>query len=89
MIHFRGPSWESTNDGSLVEGEVEARSDVPGSIPQLLLHSKGNRGDGVLGRVSYIQRLNTSGGVKPADPCTSGQTIGVKYQAEYRFFAPR
>ncbi len=35
-IHFRGPSWESIRDGSLVEATTIASSPVVGSIPQLL-----------------------------------------------------
>jgi hypothetical protein len=87
-IHFRGPSWESTTDGSLVEAKVVASSPVPGSIPQLLLQATRNRGDGVFGAVTYVQRLATSGGVAPTGACTDGRSIGVPYQAEYRFFVP-
>jgi hypothetical protein len=85
-IHFRGPSWESTRDGSLVEAKVVASSPVPGSIPQLLLQATRTRGDGIFGRVTYIQRLNTTGGVAPTTACTDGQTQGVPYTAEYRFY---
>ncbi|HEY3035001.1 MAG TPA: DUF3455 domain-containing protein [Streptosporangiaceae bacterium] len=87
-VHFRGPSWESTDDGSLVEARVIASSPVPGSIPQLLLQATVNRGDGVFGHVSYVQRLATRGGAAPAGACTDGQTTGVRYRAEYRFFTP-
>ena len=87
-IHFRGPSWESTNDGSLVEAKAVASSPVDGSIPQLLLQSTRNRGDGLFGHVGYIQRLATSGGAAPTGACTEGQTDGVPYRARYRFFAP-
>jgi hypothetical protein len=48
-VYFRGPSGESTDDGSLVEATVVASSPVPGSIPQLLLQATRNRGDGVFG----------------------------------------
>jgi Protein of unknown function (DUF3455) len=88
VIHFRGPSWESTNDGSLVEAKAKVNLPVTGSIPQLLLESTRNRGDGLFGHVSYIQRLATSGGAAPAGACTEGQTTGVPYRARYRFFAP-
>lgn len=87
-VHFRGPSWESTDDGSLVEARVVASSPVPGSIPELLLQATRNRGDGAFGRVSYLQRLATQGGTAPAGSCADGQTVGVPYQAEYRFFVP-
>jgi hypothetical protein len=86
IIHFRGPSWESIEDGSLVEGAVAASSPVPGSVPQLLLRAAKNRGDGVLGRVTYIQRLATRGGAAPTGACAAGATESVAYQALYRFF---
>ena len=87
-VHFRGPSWESTEDGSLVEARAVASSPVAGSIPELLLQATRNRGDGDFGRVTYVQRLATSGGAAPAGACTEGATTGVVYQAGYRFFVP-
>jgi hypothetical protein len=87
-IHFRGPSWESTKDGSLVEAKAVASSPVAGSIPELLLQATRTRGDGLFGHVTYAQRLATSGGAAPAGACTDGASAGVPYRAEYRFFAP-
>src|SRR6266540_4307589 len=86
-IHFRGPSWESIQDGSLVTGRAIASSPVPGSIPQLLLQATSTRGTGIFGAVTYIQRLATSGGTAPTTACTDGQTQGVPYTAAYRFYA--
>jgi hypothetical protein len=86
-IHFRGPSWESIQDGSLVTGTAIASSPVPGSIPQLLLQATSTRGTGIFGAVTYIQRLATSGGTAPTTACTDGQTQGVPYTAVYRFYA--
>ena len=87
-IHFRGPSWESTADGSLVTAAVVANSPVAGSIPELLLkaNTPNISGTGLFGRVTYIQRLSTSGGVAPTTACTDGQRVGVPYRAEYRFY---
>jgi len=87
-LHFRGPSWESPDDGSLVEGTapVPAPSDTPNSIQQLLITAKTTRGPGVFGDVTFIQRLSTVGGVAPATACTAGATTAVPYQAVYRFF---
>ncbi|MEV6348908.1 DUF3455 domain-containing protein [Actinoplanes sp. NPDC051851] len=87
-LHFRGPSWESDQDGSLVEGArpVSAPSTTPNSIPQLLITAARTRGDGLFGGVTYIQRLATSGGVAPATTCTTGDTLAVPYRAVYRFF---
>ena len=73
-VHFRGPSWQSTIDGSLVTASVVANapSNNPNSILQLLLKAATNRGDGLFGKVSYIQRLDTVGGVAPAGACARG-----------------
>jgi len=87
-VHFRGPSWQSSTDGSLVTATAVANSPVPGSIAQLLLKAATNRGDGIFGKVSYIQRLNTAGGTAPAGACTDGTTTGIRYTATYRFFTP-
>jgi len=88
-IHFRGPSWQSDTDGSLVEGTApkSAPSASPNSIPQLLITAAPtSRGAGVFGGVTFIQRLATVGGVAPAGACTAGQTTAVRYTAVYRFF---
>lgn len=87
-IHFRGPSWESIRDGSLVEAtKVVASSPVDGAVPQLLLQATLTRGDGIFGDVTYVQRLATVGGVKPSTRCMDGQTLGVPYSAVYTFYA--
>lgn len=87
-LHYRGPSWQSDTDGSLVEGmsPVSAPSETPNSIPQLLITAKISRGPGVFGGVTFIQRLATVGGVAPAGACGAGQTTAVEYRAVYRFF---
>jgi len=87
-VHFRGPSWESTTDGSLVTATAVANSPVTGSIAELLLKAATNRGTGLFGKVSYIQRLSTTGGAAPAGSCTDGATTGVPYTAKYRFYSP-
>jgi hypothetical protein len=88
-VHFRGPSWQSAEDGSLVEGAAIANAPVAGSIPQLLLKASKNRGPGVFGDVTYVQRLATGGGAAPGTACTTeGVTTGIAYRAVYRFFVP-
>jgi len=90
--HGAGPHWLA-DDGSRIEGRVIARQDAPaaGAIPWLLLQAKASGPDGVLTRVSHVQRVNTQGGVAPAGGCsadTRGQTARVAYSADYRFFGP-
>ncbi len=69
-IHFRGPTFESF-DGSNVVGALEASvpAPTPGAVPWLLLAAVSNQGDGVLGQVDFVHRLETRGGVAPAGAC--------------------
>jgi hypothetical protein len=90
--HYAGPSWKH-NDGSEVTGKAAAKVDSPDadSIPWLLVSATGHSGNGVLSRVSSIQRIHTKGGQPPSDPCdASKQNREVKssYTADYYFFAP-
>jgi Protein of unknown function (DUF3455) len=91
--HFAGPSWEA-NDGSRVTGKAAANAPSPDadSIPWLLVTVVGHSGDGVLARVTSIQRLNTKGGKAPASGCDAGhvgQEVRAPYSADYLFFAPK
>jgi hypothetical protein len=76
----------SVVDGSSVSAAAAANSPVPNSIPQLLLKSIGNRGPGLLSAVTFIQRLNTTGGASPTGACTDGVTASVPYTADYTFW---
>ena len=93
--HYAGPTWES-NDGSKVIGEVKARDDGPAAsaIPWLLLSAKSTTtpsGPGGIRLVvtTYIQRVNTTGGLVPASGCdmsTAGTVAKVPYTADYYFY---
>jgi Protein of unknown function (DUF3455) len=91
--HFAGPSWEA-NDGSRVVGKAAANVPSPdaGSIPWLLVTVVSHSGEGVLARVTSIQRINTKGGKAPVSGCDSEHVdseLRVPYSADYRFFAPK
>lgn len=87
-LHSRGPVWVSTVDGSAVNGSAIANSPKTGTIPELLLKSTATRGTGVFADVSYVQRLNTSGGVAPTTACTGTDQVSVQYTATYAFYKP-
>ncbi|MFI7501358.1 DUF3455 domain-containing protein [Streptomyces sp. NPDC049687] len=87
-LHSRGPVWVSTVDGSAVNASAVANSPKEGTIPELLLKSTATRGAGVFADVSYIQRLNTTGGVAPATACTGTDQVSVPYTATYAFYKP-
>ncbi len=91
--HFAGPSWEA-NDGSRVTGKAVANAPSPdaGSIPWLLVTVVTRSGEGVLARVTSIQRINTKGGKAPASGCDAaqaGQEHRAPYSADYVFFVPK
>ncbi|SDP91230.1 DUF3455 domain-containing protein [Lentzea jiangxiensis] len=88
IIHSRGPVWISTEDGSAVEAAPVdgAKNDVEGAVPELLLKTRTARGDGLFGKVTYVQRLETEGGVAPSGGCKAGAQTSVPYKALYTFF---
>jgi hypothetical protein len=87
--HFKGPSWQSQRDDSLVTAKKTAESPRAGTIPELLLTVDSHSGTGMLGNVAYINRLLTSGGAAPAGACTDGATTSVPYSAVYVFWAAK
>jgi hypothetical protein len=92
ISHFAGPTWQHL-DGSSVVGELVNPAPVEGAIPWLLLSAKstsrgafGNR----LAKTTYIQRINTRGGLAPAaetcNAATAGTQAEVPYTADYFFW---
>ncbi len=88
LHHFKGPSWQSVRDGSLVTATKTAERARTGTIAELLLtiNSHSGAADGLLAEATHIQRLYTSGGVAPAGACTDGTTKAVPYGALYVFW---
>jgi Protein of unknown function (DUF3455) len=91
--HFAGPTWEA-QDGSRVVGKAVAKVASPdaGSVAWLLVTVVSHEGNGVLSRVTSIQRVNTKGGAAPASGCDAahaGHEFRAPYSADYRFFAPK
>jgi len=91
--HYAGPTWEA-NDGSKVVGEkkVDKPAPRPGAVPWLLLKAKTNEGTGTFARVTYIQRVDTEGGVAPATGCDQTRVnteARVDYRANYYFYVPQ
>ena len=86
------PVWE-LQDGSTVEAARKASAPAgAGNIPALLLEAvvttAGSDGDRLV-KTTWVQRLNTSGGIAPAGTCTPGDTIAVPYTTEYIFWTSK
>jgi hypothetical protein len=84
------PAWESES-GSRVVG---ARSVAPvtvdtNAIPWLILSAVATNtiGPGIFELTTYVQRVNTTGGLAPATaPGQLGEEVSVPYTAEYFFY---
>ena len=87
--HYVGPTWESKS-GSKVEGRrVPGTGCTPeaSAIPWLLLSRFSSSGPGIFNSVTFIQRVNTTGGIAPTTPGASvGEVKEVPYTAEYYFY---
>lgn len=91
--HFGGPTWQH-NDGSQITARMAARMNAPvqSAIPWLLLNVTGHTGSGVLSGVTTIQRINTAGGLAPAEGCSATNLeaeFKSSYTADYYFYARR
>jgi len=91
--HAAGPSWRSSKDGSSVAATkvAQAEATAPGAIPWLLLRASSTTPGGVFSPVTFIQRVNTSGGQAPPTGCdaaaaAASATARVAYSADYIFF---
>jgi hypothetical protein len=87
--HFAGPTWQA-NDGSTVVGaKIAAFTVDPSSIPWLLLQAASHTGDGRMSDVTYVQRLETTGGIAPTTGCDAehvGDVARIDYTAKYFFY---
>ena len=83
------PVWQLKDGSSVEAARTVTVSGGTGNIPWLLLQAvvttAGSDGDR-LTRTTWVQRLNTSGGVAPAGTCTPGDRIDVPYSAKYFFW---
>ena len=86
-IHYAGPTWESESGSKVVGARVAGATVDPTAIPWLLLRAVSAEGPGIFHRVTYIQRVNTTGGLAPTTPGSAvGARVGVPYTAEYFFY---
>jgi hypothetical protein len=84
------PEWQANDGSSVVGHKLAASTPDPTAIPWLLLSaassSTGPDGGDRLSATTYIQRVNTTGGVAPTTACNVGDTANVPYTADYYFY---
>jgi hypothetical protein len=86
-IHYAGPTWESKSGSKVVARRVDGCTPDPTAIPWLLLEATSTSGPGIFSSITYIQRVNTTGGLIPSIPGSLvGEIKEVPYTAEYFFY---
>lgn len=90
--HFAGPTWQAKNGSKVVGARVNGVNVDPTAIDWLLLKATSTT-PGRFGGTTYIQRINTTGGLIPAAADCNAGTVGatreVPYTADYVFFKKR
>src|SRR5262249_10492503 len=95
-------TWQHARDtravwAAMIQQSSDSAYVAPGSIPWFLLQvfgaQAGPTGGDRLTRATYIQRVNTYGGVAPSTGCGAATDLGrkvlVPYEADYIFYMPR
>lgn len=86
-IHHGGPIWESANGSKVIGSRLAGCTPDPTAISWLLLKGASTSTPGMFNGVTYIQRVNTVGGLAPTTPGTvMDQIAEVPYTTEYYFY---
>lgn len=104
-VPFANATWQSSFDSSRVwaavlhGNSIDAGTDLKscpneGSIACLMLETVGSKegptGGTLLSKTTFVQRLNTKGGLAPSDGCSLSTDVGkqtlVPYTADYYFY---
>jgi hypothetical protein len=87
--HFGGPTWQAKDGSKVVASRVSGVNVDPTAIDWLKLSATSTT-PGRFGSTTFIQRVNTGGGLAPAAAdCHAGTTGTVKevpYTADYHFW---
>lgn len=86
--HGMGPHWTSKSGSRVKASRVPntgCRPD-PNAIEWLKLQTMETSGSGIFGKVTFIQRTNTTGGLAPTEPGVLNELREVPYTAEYYFY---
>lgn len=87
--HYVGPTWESKSGSKVKAVRVQGTGCTPDAtaIAWLLLARVDSSGPGLFESVTYIQRVNTTGGLVPTSAgSTVGEVVEIPYTAEYYFY---
>jgi Protein of unknown function (DUF3455) len=89
--YYGGPTWEHNEGGKITGKQLAVAPGAAGAIPLQLVQTAPAMEKGPFDGVTYIQRMNTMGGVAPKATCdasTAGNRQTVGYSADYVFYKP-
>lgn len=91
VVAYSGPpaTWKHIDGSSIVGTQVAVASNGEFTLPLQLARAEPSMGTGALQNISFIQRINTKGGVEKAKPCAAvntGEKLTLPYQADYIFW---
>jgi hypothetical protein len=85
--HYGGPTWESVSGSKVIARKINDCSPNSTAVAWLKLQMTATDGPGIFSDVSFIQRVNTTGGIAPSVPgSVIGEEVRVPYTAEYYFY---
>jgi len=86
--HYAGPHWESKSGSKVKAARVLGTGCTPDptAVAWLLLKKVEASGAGIFANVELIQRVNTVGGLAPAEPGSLNEIREIPYTAEYYFY---
>jgi len=85
--HYAGPTWKSNSGSKVVASRQKDCAPDPTAIPWLLLKTVSTTGPGIFSSVTYVQRVNTVGGLAPTAPGSMvDEVMEVPYTTEYYFY---
>ena len=85
--HYAGPTWESNSGSKVVAGDAKRCFPDPTVIPWLRLQTVSTTGPGIFSSITFVHRVETTGGAAPATPGEfEGQSVEIPYTAVYFFY---
>jgi hypothetical protein len=85
--HYAGPTWESNSGSKVVAKRLAGCIPDASAIAWLKLETVSTEGPGIFDGVTFVQRVNTTGGTAPSTPGSFvGEEARVSYTAEYYFY---
>lgn len=89
-LHDYGPVWQDRQGGRITGKAIRKLDrDIQSALPWLLVQITARWGKGDFTRASFVNRINTFGGLPPSLTC-NGNRLGsekkVPYRADYVFY---